>query len=150
MPAPSTSWCARDRLRRHRRFDGRHARSTSGGSVELTGRPVAPLLQAGSGSAFWYLALKNWVVASGIKPRMVFIFFRDTNLTDVMFRLDEQFRWSLDIVAHDREDELNAVVAGACRARCAASRRRSNDCIRAEPRARVDRAGADRAGRREC
>jgi hypothetical protein len=78
---------------------------------ELTGVPVAPLLQAGSGSAFWYLALKNWVIASGIRPRMVFIFFRDTNLTDVMFRLDEQFRWALDLAALDREDELDAVVA---------------------------------------
>ena len=79
--------------------------------VELTGTQVAPLLQAGSGSAFWYLALKNWVIASGIRPRMVLIFFRDTNLTDVMFRLDQQFRWALDLAALDREDELNAVVA---------------------------------------
>jgi len=79
--------------------------------AELTGRPVAPLLHPGSGPAFWYLALKNWVIASGIEPRVVFIFFRDTNLTDVMFRLDEQFRWSLDLVAGDREDALNAVLA---------------------------------------
>ncbi len=79
--------------------------------VELTGVQVAPLLQAGSGSAFWYLALKNWVIASGIRPRMVLIFFRDTNLTDVMFRLDEQFRWALDLAALDREDELDAVIA---------------------------------------
>jgi hypothetical protein len=78
---------------------------------ELAGQPVAPLLQAGSGPAFWYLALKNWVIASGIKPRVVFIFFRDTNLTDVMFRLDQQFRWSLDLVASDAEPELNAVIA---------------------------------------
>jgi hypothetical protein len=78
---------------------------------ELAGVPIAPLLQPGSGSAFWYLALKNWVIASGIKPRMVFVFFRDTNLTDVMFRLDQQFRWSLDLVALEREDELNAVIA---------------------------------------
>ena len=80
---------------------------------QLSGVPVAPLLQAGSGSAFWYLALKNWVVASGIKPRVVFIFFRDTNLTDVMFRLDDQYRWSLDMVAGDREPELNDVVQSA-------------------------------------
>jgi hypothetical protein len=78
---------------------------------QLTGLRVAPLLQAASGPAFWYLALKNWVIASDIKPRIVFIFFRDTNLTDVMFRLDQQFRWSIDLVASDREDELNAVVA---------------------------------------
>lgn len=78
---------------------------------ELTGRPVAPLLQPGSGSAFWYLALRNWVVASGIRPKVVFIFFRDTNLTEVLFRLDEQFRWSVDTVAHDREPALDAVLA---------------------------------------
>jgi hypothetical protein len=42
---------------------------------------------------------------------MVLVFFRDTNLTDVMFRLDQQFRWSLDLAASDREDELNAVIA---------------------------------------
>jgi hypothetical protein len=78
---------------------------------ELAGTPVAPLLQPGSGSAFWYLALKNWVIPSGIKPRVVFIFFRDTNLTDVLFRLDQQFRWALDLTAGEREDELNAVIA---------------------------------------
>jgi hypothetical protein len=77
---------------------------------ELSGAPVAPLLQAGSGPAFWYLVLKNWVIASDITPRLVLIFFRDNNLTDVMFRLDEQFRWALDLAALDREDELDAVV----------------------------------------
>jgi hypothetical protein len=80
---------------------------------KLSGVPVAPLLQAGSGPAFWYLALKNWVLASGIKPRVVFIFFRDTNLTDVTFRLDDQYRWSLDMVAGDTEKELNDVVQSA-------------------------------------
>jgi hypothetical protein len=78
---------------------------------ELSHTPIAPLLQPGSGPAFWYLALKNWVVPSGIKPRLVFIFFRDTNLTDVLFRLEPQFRWSLDLVAREREEELNAIVA---------------------------------------
>jgi hypothetical protein len=79
--------------------------------AELAHVPIAPLLQPGSGSAFWYLALKNWVIASGIKPRMVLIFFRDSNLTDLLFRLDPQFRWAVDLTAHDREEELNAIVA---------------------------------------
>ena len=74
----------------------------------LTGKRVAPLLQTGSGSAYWYLALKNWVIASRIKPRVVFVFFRDTNLTDVMFRLNSGL---LDRVALEREDELNDVVS---------------------------------------
>ena len=78
---------------------------------QLTGQSIAPLLQPGTGSAWWYLALRNWVIASGIHPRATFIFFRDTNLTNAMFRLDDQYRWSLDKVAHDREDEVNAVLA---------------------------------------
>jgi len=77
--------------------------------TQLAGRTVAPILSAGSGSAYWYLVLKNYVVASGIRPRAIFIFFRDTNLTDVTWRLDNHI--SLDRVAHDREEELNAVVA---------------------------------------
>ena len=80
---------------------------------ELARTPIAPLLQPGSGPAFWYLALKNWVIPSKITPRLVFIFFRDTNLTDVLFRLEPQFRWSLDLAALDREEELNAIVARA-------------------------------------
>jgi hypothetical protein len=75
----------------------------------LTGGRTAPLLYAGSGPAWWYLVFKNWVIPSGIRPRAVVVFFRDTNLTNVMFRIDA--RWSLDTAALDREDELNAVVA---------------------------------------
>ena len=74
-----------------------------------TGLLTAPLLYAGSGPAWWYLALKNWVVASGIRPRAVVVFFRDTNLTNVLFRIDAT--WSLDTAAREREDDLNAVVA---------------------------------------
>jgi hypothetical protein len=101
---------------------------------ELTGKTAAPLLQAGSGSAYWYLALKNWVIASGVRPTVVFIFFRDTNLTDVMFRLDEGFRWNIDRVAGDEEPALNAVIAARTGA------------MHFRVRSGVDRAyGADRA-----
>jgi hypothetical protein len=79
--------------------------------TELTHASIAPLLQPASGPAWWYLALKNWVIASGVHPRCTFIFFRDTNLTNALFRLDNQFRWAVDRVAHDQEDEVNAVVA---------------------------------------
>jgi hypothetical protein len=77
----------------------------------LSRRTVAPLLQPASGSAWWYLALKNWVIASGVRPRCVFILFRDTNLTEPLFRIDGTNRWKLDLVARDREDEVNAVIA---------------------------------------
>ena len=77
--------------------------------TRLTGGLTAPLLWAGSGPAWWYLALKNWVIPSGIHPRAVLVFFRDTNLTNVLFRLDAT--WILDTAARDREDDLNAAVA---------------------------------------
>lgn len=77
--------------------------------TRVSGQSVAPLLYAGSGPAWWYLVLKNWVIASGIRPKAVFVFFRDTNLTNVLFRIDAT--WSLDTAALAREDDLNAVVA---------------------------------------
>ena len=49
------------------------------------------------------------MIADGIRPRAVIVFFRDTNLTNVLFRIDAT--WSLDTAALDREDDLNAVVA---------------------------------------
>ena len=78
--------------------------------TELSGKRVYGILQAASGPAFWYLAIRNWVIPSGATPKFVFIFFRDTNLTDVMFRLDEVYGGHLDPAAHDREDELNDIV----------------------------------------
>jgi hypothetical protein len=77
--------------------------------ARLTGGVTAPLLWAGSGPAWWYLALKNWVIPSHIRPRAVIVFFRDTNLTNVLFRIDAT--WALDTAALDREDDLNAAVA---------------------------------------
>ncbi len=69
------------------------------------------VMQPGTGSAWWYLALKNHVIGAGVTPKAAIIFFRDYNLTDVMFRLDASFRWSLDAVAGPEEPELNAVLA---------------------------------------
>jgi hypothetical protein len=101
---------------------------------ELAGTTATPILQAGSGPAFWYLALKNWVIASGARPKVVFIFFRDTNLTDVMFRLDDAFRWNIDRVAGEREPEVNQAIAARTGA------------LRYRIRSTVDRvSGADQA-----
>ena len=77
--------------------------------ARLTGGVTAPLLYAGSGPAWWYLVLKNWVIPSRIHPKAVVVFFRDTNLTNVLFRIDAT--WALDTAALDREPDLNAVVA---------------------------------------
>jgi hypothetical protein len=83
--------------------------------TRLAAAPVAPVLENATGSAYWYLVLKNYVVASGIRPRLVIIFFRDTNLTDVTFRLDGPYRPTLDHVARDTEPELNDAIAARTR-----------------------------------
>jgi hypothetical protein len=72
---------------------------------------VSFLYHAATGPAWWYLAFKNQLVASGVRPRMTFIFFRDTNLTDTMFRLEGQYGRALDKVAGPSEPELDALVA---------------------------------------
>ena len=73
---------------------------------------VSFLYHAATGPAWWYLTFKNHLVASGIKPRVVFVFFRDTNLTDTLFRLESQYGagLGLDEVAHPAEPELDALV----------------------------------------
>ena len=69
------------------RIDPNHLGRISTSGDEL----VSFLYHAATGPAWWYLAFKNQLVASGVKPRMTFIFFRDTNLTDTMFRLEAQY-----------------------------------------------------------
>lgn len=72
---------------------------------------VAFLQHAGTGPAWWYLAIKNYLIPSQTKPRVVFIFFRDTNLTDTLFRATGNFRWALDEVAREHEATLNRIIA---------------------------------------
>jgi hypothetical protein len=82
------------------------------GQLSTTGDEYVALLQhAATGPAWWYLAFKNQLVASGVTPRMTFIFFRDTNLTDTMFRLEGQYGFALDEVATPSEPELDRLSA---------------------------------------
>jgi hypothetical protein len=77
----------------------------------MLGQGVAMLARAGTGSAYWYLSFKNHLLASGERPKVVFFFFRDLNMTDPLFRLTGPFRWSLDEVALADEPALNDVIA---------------------------------------
>ncbi len=81
----------------------------------LIGQNVSFLDRAGTGSAYWYLAFKNLLIPSGVRPKVVFFFFRDLNMTDPLFRLTGPFRWSLDEVARDREPALDEVIAARMR-----------------------------------
>lgn len=86
------------------------------GGISSTGREnVSFLYRAATGPAWWYLAFKNQLVASGVKPRSVFFFFRDTNLTDTMWRLAGLYGRDLDWVAAEHEPELDRLVAARTR-----------------------------------
>ena len=78
---------------------------------EKTGLANVELVWAGgAASAVWYLMLENYVVASGIHPRFVCIFFRDRLLTDATFRTTGTYRRFLDSVRRDREPVFSAVL----------------------------------------
>ncbi|MEZ5283666.1 MAG: hypothetical protein R2712_02425 [Vicinamibacterales bacterium] len=82
------------------------------GQLSTTGDEVVGFLyHAATGPAWWYLAFKNQLIPSGVQPRVTFIFFRDTNLTDTMFRLEGQYGNALDEVATPSEPELDRLVA---------------------------------------
>lgn len=81
----------------------------------LLGEDVAMLARAGTGSAYWYLSFKNYLIASGERPKVTFFFFRDLNMTDPLFRLTGPFRWSLDEVAQEEEPALDEVIAARMR-----------------------------------
>ncbi len=49
---------------------------------DLTRRRFSFILRGGSTPAAWYLTLKHVVAPSGVHPKLVFFFFRDTELTD--------------------------------------------------------------------
>ena len=78
---------------------------------ELTGESVAPIIQVSTGSGRWFLLFKNYVVASQVKPKYTFVYFRDTNLTDVTWRLLGDQQAGTDEAAMDYEPELDDAVA---------------------------------------
>ncbi len=53
---------------------------------------VVLLCDGGSSSARWYLFLKNYLIPSGVKPRRVFLFFRDWSLSLPRHRLTGEYR----------------------------------------------------------
>ncbi len=76
----------------------------------LTGEPVGDLIQNGSASARWYLFFKNYLIASGARPKLTFIFFRDTVLTEPEHRTDGKYRRELEEAMHEKEVVLEKVL----------------------------------------
>ena len=75
-----------------------------------TGPDGAATFHATAGDAFLIpKRIAHTYRNTGTADCHVIVFFRDTNLTNVLFRIDAT--WSLDTAAREREDDLNAVVA---------------------------------------
>ncbi len=75
-------------------------------------RDVELLWNGGAASAAWYLLLKNYVVASGIQPQLVCIFFRERMLTDAAFRTTPTYRRYLESLRHPKEPIYRIVLQG--------------------------------------
>ena len=76
----------------------------------LDGRRVELLWYGGAASASWYFRLKNYIVASGIRPELVCIFFRDRVLTDPRFRTEGTYRSKLEAAMHEDEPIYRLVL----------------------------------------
>ncbi|MFZ4766249.1 MAG: hypothetical protein ACOYMN_14965 [Roseimicrobium sp.] len=76
----------------------------------LTGRKFHLLLKNGSSTAIWYLLLKNVVVASGVRPRVVFFFVRDDELTAPITAIGSNEATYLDSLRGADEPELDRLL----------------------------------------
>ena len=74
------------------------------------GQRVENLWNGGAESACWYLLLKNYVVASGVRPRRVCIFFNDRLLTYPDFRTQGSYRRYIESIMHADEPGYRAVL----------------------------------------
>ncbi len=77
---------------------------------ELTGHSFYFVLKGGSTSAMWYLTLKNIVAASGIHPKMVFFFFRDTELTSPLANTNGKHEAYLNSLRGLTEPEVDLLL----------------------------------------
>src|SRR5262249_16947617 len=80
-------------------------------SALLGGRRVRLFATGGSGSALWYLQLRNYVVASGSHPERVFIFFRDRDLTAPTDNVDGPNRAVLERASADVDPAYESIMA---------------------------------------
>jgi hypothetical protein len=87
------------------RIDPRHL------GTLLEGRRVRLFAEGGSGSALWYLQLKNYVAPSGPRPRHVFVLFRDRELTEPIEGVDGPYRRQIERTSHESEPVYARVMA---------------------------------------
>jgi hypothetical protein len=74
---------------------------------ERLGKDCCYVLWTGGAESAWdHQALKNDVIAAEHRPKVVFVFFRDTYLTRVNYRTNDVYWWKIERVSHDSEPEL--------------------------------------------
>lgn len=76
----------------------------------LTHRKFCLIVKDGTASAAWYLTLKNVVAASGVKPKVVFFFIRDNDITSPKFRTAGRSLSYLNSLRGKREAALDKVL----------------------------------------
>jgi hypothetical protein len=77
---------------------------------ELGDGPVEMIWRGGAASAAWYLSLKNYVVASGVRPRWCFFFFNYDLLTNAAFRTTPTYRSFLESLMHGQDPVYHQVL----------------------------------------
>ena len=75
------------------------------------GPKVISLVDSGLGASAWYLRLKNHVIAPGAKPETVFIFSRDSALTDPPTDVRGDQLDNLEGLLGEAEPEYDAIVS---------------------------------------
>ena len=77
---------------------------------KLTGKKFFFIVKNGSSSASWYLTLKNIVAASGVKPKLVFFFIRDNDLTSPFFRTSGTYAKYMNSLRGPSEPVLDEIL----------------------------------------
>jgi len=77
----------------------------------LTGKKCFLLWKGGAESSIWYLMLKNAVVPSHVKPKAVFVYFRDTELTEPGYRTDGSYKQFIETFSRDDEKVLKKILS---------------------------------------
>jgi hypothetical protein len=69
------------------------------------------LWTGGAESAWMHQALKNVALAARHRPKKVFIFFRDTYLTQPTYRATDRYWWKIEHLSHADEPQLTRAMA---------------------------------------
>lgn len=74
---------------------------------KLTGVKTGFIGIGASASAFWYLVIKNVICKLDYKPKRIAIFFRDHYLTEPSFRVGNEHKTRIDMLAGKNEETLD-------------------------------------------